>query len=137
MSTSQQNKENVAAFYAKAAEGDAAAAFGMLLDLFAPDFVVHEAPVAPWGGDYHGREAMIGVYNNLAAFLDPTQMRVLDIVSEGDTVVVLFLAPFRASADADPVPIHVSEWYSFTDGKVTDVRVFYWETPAVEAVSAN
>ena len=137
MSDSQQNKAKVAAFYAKAAEGDAAAASAMLLDMFAPDFVVHEAPVAPWGGDYRGREAMIGLLTNLAAFLDPTQMKVVDIVSEGDVVAVLFLASFRPSVDADPVQIHMSEWYTFTDGMVTDIRVFYWETPAVEPTSAK
>jgi ketosteroid isomerase-like protein len=122
------NRQRLESLFATARAGDAQQAFGMLVDMCAPDLVVHEPPFVPWGGDYHGREAFLELFAHIAQFTDPSSMEVVEMVAEGDRVIVLMSGSFR-SADGQTAPVLLSEWYSFRDGRVVEIRPFYWDVP--------
>ncbi|MFG1608573.1 nuclear transport factor 2 family protein [Actinoplanes sp. NPDC049265] len=121
------NKSKITDVYEKAAAGAVEESFRLLLDLFDPDVDIHETPITPWGGEFHGRDEMIEMFSKLSTYLGPEPIKIRGIFGEEDSVVVRFLGNFKADPDAEPVSIDVVEWYTFRDGLIVDLRVFYWE----------
>ena len=101
-------------------------------DCVSDDFVLHEPPSLPYGGDYHGHEESArlgavlsevweGTDNVEVTLLDAGDDRVLSLV-EGDVV---------ARATGTPVSLRIAEIHTIRDGKIVDARVFYWDTAEV------
>jgi ketosteroid isomerase-like protein len=129
VSTGAANKRRLVELFDTVRAGDVEKALGLLIDVCDPDLVVHEPPFTPWGGDYYGRDAFLGLFAEIATSIDFSQIEVLEAVGEGDKVVMLMRAPVRGAPEAEPMSLLASEWYSFKDGRVVDIRPFYWEIP--------
>jgi ketosteroid isomerase-like protein len=131
LNNESSNRERLEALFKAASAGEGERAFGMLVDMCAPDIVVHEPPFVPWGGDYEGRAEFLQLFALIAQHIDPTKMVVLHMVGDDESVVVLMRGEFRSNRDADPVPVLLSEWYTFRNGQVVEIRPFYWSVPSL------
>ena len=128
MSTAE-NKAKILAFYDLAASGEVEKAFQTLLGSLDAEVVVHESPLVPWGGDYEGVEAFVGVLPMIAAHVDPSGWEVLEVIAEGDSVSARCSLPYRPAADGAFVRTMICEWFRFRDGRIIELWPLFFDVP--------
>ena len=104
-------------------------------DFFAgcsPDMVIHEASSMAVGGVYRGMEELGGLLGQLAGAYDMTTIQMDRIVADGDFVVAM--GNFK-TADHSYL-VKITEWWQIEDGKVVEVRPYYWDTQELNAAIA-
>ena len=99
---------------------------------FDDGIVVHEPESLPWGGVYQGRELVTGLMANIgdpASPIDAANLTVDQLIHTGAEVVAAVSFPWRG---ADPVPgqMRALEWFTVRAGKVTEIRIYLWDTAA-------
>ncbi len=94
-----------------------------------PDMVIHEASSMKVGGIYRGMEELGGLLGQLAGLYDMTTINMERIVA-GDEYVVA-MGSFMTADHSYQVKI--TEWWQIKDGKVVEVRPFYWDTQELNA----
>jgi ketosteroid isomerase-like protein len=103
---------------------------------FDDDIVVHEPESLPWGGVYRGRELVTGLMANIgdpASPIDAANLTIDNLIhtpdGDGHQVVAAVSFPWRG---AGPVPgrMRALEWFTVRGGKVTEIRVYLWDTAA-------
>lgn len=99
-----------------------------------PNVVVHQAGALPYSGEYHGVDGFMEMATLIGTTfeLDNLSRRVLDCGSES----VLFL-DLKFTSRATGKVGHTSnvEWYTFEDGKIIDINVYYKDAPLVAALT--
>ena len=116
--------------YACAQRGDTA---GIVAD-FHPDMVLHEAESLPWGGTYHGLEAVMTGLGAVFTTYDLSRLEVELVVAEGEWGISRIKLPHQSDPSQD---MSMSEHYRVVDGKIVEARVFYWDTAAVRAPASS
>lgn len=111
-------------FYRSTTAGDMADA----LECLAPDIVLHQAESLPYAGSHHGLAAAAAVAGQIAEVLDLAGMVVDDIVADGEHVVGLVRLPLRSDPSRE---MRLSEHSWVRNGKIAEVRAFYWDTAAL------
>lgn len=121
----ERNLAVAAALYVATGSGDWAAAERMLSD----DLVITEADTLPFGGTYRGRGALRELYDKVIPMLGNAEIAVKGITAGGEYVVyVLELVPPGGT------PIPLVELFRFdADGKVVEIRPYYFNSDAVKA----
>lgn len=128
----EQNKALVLELYDAISRGDAEYLFSAL----SPELELHEASSIAYGGIHRGLEEIGGLLGQLAGTFDMTNIQVERIVADGEFVVVM--ASFKTADHSFLVKI--SEWWQIQDGKVVEIRPYYWDTQELNkalAVSAK
>lgn len=98
----------------------------------APNLVIHEDGGMPYGGVYHGTSGfleMLGKIVKTYSDLDIKRLRVFD--GENDDISVQIRLRGTSAATGSPVEAMTSEIYTIVDGKLTELWVWYWNTPAI------
>jgi ketosteroid isomerase-like protein len=109
--------------------GDPISAVQALLDVCDPDVVLIEPDALPYGGTYHGPNALLEVLAQMAAFVpDMTQTTVETVIGAGDDVVVRMRMPWLAPGAEEVTEMPICEWWRFRDGKVVEIRPFLFDT---------
>jgi ketosteroid isomerase-like protein len=130
-STNAQTEETrrvVNAAYAAAMSGDNEAFVG-LMD---PDIILREADALPNAGVHHGVENVLQAIGAVFATFDVANLTIESIVADGEYGIGLITLPIRER----PGQTHaVSEVWQVRNGKVVEVRPFYWDTAALQAIS--
>jgi ketosteroid isomerase-like protein len=130
----------VRSVYRAFTSGDTALIDRTVRALFADDVVVHEAESLPWGGRYDGLDTVAAMTQGLAdpaAPIDAANLSVDELIVDesgapGTAHVIAAVSfPWRGTTT---VPMKALEWFTIRDGKVSEIRVFLWDTAA--AVSA-
>jgi len=129
-STAEQNKELIRGLYDAVRNADLEAFFAGC----SPDMVLYEAESMVVGGTYRGREEITGCLGQLVAAYDMTTIDLKRMVADDDYVVAM--ASFMTSG-ADPQEVKITEWWQIKDGKVIEVRPFYWDTEELNKVLAG
>jgi len=113
-------------FFASLAEGEAETAIAC----FHENAVIHEPASLPYGGDYGGREGFGRLY---AAVLSLFEFAIhsWDIRETGDEAVGILEATFTSPVTGRSLRTPVVELYEFTDGLISDVVVFPYDTAAI------
>lgn len=125
----ERNRQAVRAIHAAITGDDPASAFEIMQEVFDPDVVAYEPDSLPYGGVYRGLNDLLGMLGTaMGVHFDTPRIKLEDIVAEGDNVVTRWRYPFRMSANEPYVDVEVSEWMTFRDGKIIEVRPFYWDT---------
>ena len=110
-------------------------------DGFAPDAVMRISDSLPYGGSHRGRDAIKGMLTKLVTtrtpMVLPDKIVVKRMLEQGDQIAVepdfLWLAP----GASEPIRMSAVEWFVFSDGRVTEMQVGYWDTAAcVRAMDA-
>jgi ketosteroid isomerase-like protein len=122
VSTSPQtNKMLVLGALEKAIGGDIDAFVATL----APDIQVHEPDYLPYGGTYHGPDGFLELLGEATKILDLGSMKVLTASADEDRVILLMRADLVGTGD----PMLVTEHWTISGDRITDVRVFWFGLP--------
>lgn len=116
------------AFY-EAASTNPEVAIGLLVELMSRDVVVHESPLVPWGGEYHGVQEFLGALAQISTYVEASTWEVVDIVAEADSVVSRCRVSYRPTSDSEPVRVMLCEWFCFRDGKIVEVWPMFFDVP--------
>jgi ketosteroid isomerase-like protein len=102
---------------------------------FAPDAVLRISDSLPYGGTHASRKVILTM---LLGFVTPTttpiirpeQIKIERVVEEGDSIVAKAVFPWLAPGASKPIPMSAFEWFTFRDGRISEMVVSYWDTAA-------
>jgi ketosteroid isomerase-like protein len=120
--TAQSNIDTVRQVYAAMADGDAAAAMAH----FHETMVLIEPESLPYGGTYKGLGEVGAAIGAIAQYVDLAGLKVGRVLADDDTAVAYVTATWR-NPDGTTQEIPMRECYQFSDSKITEMRVFYWD----------
>jgi ketosteroid isomerase-like protein len=112
---------------------------------FASDAVLRISDSLPYGGTHAGRKVILdmlmGFVTTTAPIIRPEQIKIESVVEQGDSIVAKAVFPWLAPGANKPIPMSAFEWFTFRDGRVTQMLVCYWDTAAclaaMQAVAAK
>jgi hypothetical protein len=116
---SLRNRQIVVDFYAAGVRGDLEAFVSYMSD----DFVLYEPPFLPYGGAYHGKQAMLEGFAKIGEYLDVSGLEVDHLVADGEHVIGILRAPDRATGEL----VLIAEESTLRRGKIVEMRVFFHE----------
>nr|WP_229900111.1 nuclear transport factor 2 family protein [Streptomyces hiroshimensis] len=119
-----------------AAGGPGRAAFGLLAPYFAPDVVLHQADALPYGGTWRGHRGIQDNMLAMAATWELFEFAEQEFLAAGETTVVRTRVRARARATGRELTFPILQTITFKDGRIAEVRPFYWDTQAVAAACA-
>jgi ketosteroid isomerase-like protein len=126
----KRNLAVVEALYGATGSGDWAKAATMLTD----DFVVTEAGTLPFAGTYRGAEGLKTLFATVMGDSGVTGWEVKSITAGGDCVVyvldLIFDGPPAGRAE-------IAEAFWLRDGKVREIRPFYFDPRPMTAAIAG
>jgi ketosteroid isomerase-like protein len=129
--TEEQNSQSVQALFAATGAGDWEAAESMLT----ADFFVTEADTLPFAGVYRGPGALRKLFEIVMGSAGVVGLDIHQITSGGDRVVALLDLLLEGTP---PVRVALAETFRFREGKVCEIRPYYYDqTPILSAVAAR
>jgi ketosteroid isomerase-like protein len=139
------NRAILERFYSALRNKDADEVRSSIEEGFAPDAVNRISDSLPYGGTHAGREAILNLFaefmTTTTPIIPPEQITVERMVEEGDSIVAKVVFPWLAPGANEPIQMWASEWYTFRDGRVSEMVVSYWDTAAclaaMQAAAAN
>jgi ketosteroid isomerase-like protein len=120
--SAQSNIDTVRQVYAAMADGDAAAAMAN----FHETMVLIEPESLPYGGTYKGLGEVGAAIGTIAQYVDLAGLKVSRVLADDDTAVAYVTATWR-NPDGTTQEIPMRECYQFSDSKISEMRVFYWD----------
>ena len=99
--------------------------------------VTAEAPGLPYGGDYIGGDGFISLFAAIAKDFDLTVNSWTVTDTAGDGVLAEMTATLRAKRSGRSLDTRVMELYTFADGLLTSIDVFYKDTKAIADLLAD
>jgi ketosteroid isomerase-like protein len=124
--TEQQTRQFVDDLYAATGSGDWDKAATMLTD----DFFITEANMLPMAGVYRGRNALRELFGKVMGMMDVAALDHVQTTVGGDYAVSILSFRF---ADPALAPAHLCELFRFRDGKVCEIRPYYFDPETVIA----
>lgn len=101
---------------------------------FAPDAVLRISDSLPYGGTHAGRQVILtmlmGFVTTTEPIIRPEQIKIEQMVEEGDSIVAKAVFPWLAPGAREPIPMSAYEWFTFRGGRVSEMVVSYWDTAA-------
>ncbi|WP_405621293.1 nuclear transport factor 2 family protein [Streptomyces sp. NBC_01511] len=119
-----------------AAGGPGEATFDVLAPFFAPDVVLWQADALPYGGIWRGHAGMERFFLAMAGVWDSFDLVEQRFLATGETSVVHTDIHARARATGRELRFPILQTITVTDGRIAEVRPFYWDTAAVAAACA-
>ncbi|MEU4967262.1 nuclear transport factor 2 family protein [Streptomyces smyrnaeus] len=116
-----------------AAGGPGTASFAPLAPFFAPDVVLHQAAGLPYGGTWHGHAGMERFFLEMSRVWESFDITDQEFLATGATMVVLSRIHARARATGREVVFPILQTINVRDGRIAEVRPFYWDTAAIAA----
>ncbi|MCP9490297.1 MAG: nuclear transport factor 2 family protein [Solirubrobacteraceae bacterium MAG38_C4-C5] len=116
-----------------AAGGPGMASFEIVAPFFAPDVVLHQAEALPYGGTWRGHEGMERFFVAMSKTWESFDMVEQEFLATGDTAVVLTKVHARSRATGSELDFPILQTLDVKDGRITEVRPFYWDTVAIAA----
>jgi ketosteroid isomerase-like protein len=99
------------------------------------DFFVTEAATLPYAGVYRGKGALKELYTKVMSMMDVADLKIHETTVGHDYAVTLLDMVFAGSP---PVSAPLAEMFRFRDGKVCEIRPYYFDTtPIVKACEAK
>jgi uncharacterized protein len=119
-----------------AAGGPGAASFSTLEPFFAPDVELRQADSLPYGGNWRGHAGLERFFLAMSATWDRFEIVEQTILSDTDPLVALNHIHARSRATGRELEFPILQTITVTDGRITEVRPFYWDTAAITAACA-
>ncbi len=114
-----------------AAGGAGQASFATLAPFFAPDVVLHQADALPYGGTWRGHDGLERFFVEMSRTWDVFEMTEQDFLADTSPLVVLTHVRARARSTGRELRFPILQTIRVADGRITEVRPFYWDTAAV------
>lgn len=119
-----------------AAGGPGVANFDTLAPYFARDVVLHQAEALPYGGIWRGHDGMEQFFVAMAETWQAFEMVDQQFLSTSGIAVVLTQVHARARATGQELDFAILQTIRVVDGRISEVRPFYWDTAAIAAACA-
>ncbi|WP_174185897.1 nuclear transport factor 2 family protein [Nocardia barduliensis] len=116
-----------------AAGGPGNASFELLAPYFHPSVVLHQAEHLPYGGIWRGHEGLERFFRAMSDTWEVFDLRDQRFLATGETAVVHTEVHARARATGRELAFAILQTLTFVDGRIAEVRPFYWDTAAVAA----
>ncbi|MCE6997342.1 nuclear transport factor 2 family protein [Saccharothrix sp. S26] len=114
-----------------AAGGPGGASFTPLAPFFSPDVVLHQAAALPYGGIWQGHEGIERFFLAMHRTWDVFEMVDQTFLTDTSPLVVLTRVRARARATGRAIDFPILQTITVEDGRITEVRPFYWDTAAI------
>ncbi len=114
-----------------AAGGPGEASFDLLAPFFAPGVELHQADALPYGGTWRGHDGMTRFFLAMGRVWETFDMVEQEFLATGETAVVLTQVRARARATGRELGFPILQMVTVDDGRITEVRPFYYDTQAV------
>ncbi len=97
------------------------------------DFFITEADPLPFAGVYRGKTALRELFTKVMGMMDVAGLNRVQTTSGGDYDVTILSFEF-----VDPAlqPAHLCELFRFRDGKVCEIRPYYFDPATIVAACA-
>jgi ketosteroid isomerase-like protein len=119
-----------------AAGGPGKASFELLAPFFAADVELHQAAALPYGGTWRGHDGLARFFRRMGEVWEAFDMVEQEFLATGETAVVLTRVRARARATGRELAFPILQTITVKDGRITDVRPFYWDTMAIAEACA-
>ncbi|MBF6204463.1 nuclear transport factor 2 family protein [Streptomyces gardneri] len=119
-----------------AAGGPGSASFALLAPFFHPSVVLHQAENLPYGGTWRGHDGMERFFRAMSETWETFDLRDQRFLATGKTAVVHTEVHARARATGGELTFAILQTLTLVDGRIAEVRPFYWDTAAVAAACA-
>jgi ketosteroid isomerase-like protein len=116
-----------------AAGGPGVASFDLLAPFFASDVVLYQAEGLPYGGTWRGHAGMEQFFLAMTQTWEVFDMVDQEFLSTRATAVVLTHVHARGRATGRELDFPILQTIRIVDGRITEVRPFYWDTAAIAA----
>lgn len=104
-------------------------------EMLTDDFFVTEADSLPFAGVFRGKNALRELFTKVMSMMDVAGLDIVESTAGKDHVVTILSFRF---ADASLAPAHLCELYRFRDGKVCEIRPYYFDpAPIIAACEAK
>ncbi|MFJ2898062.1 nuclear transport factor 2 family protein [Streptomyces sp. NPDC087218] len=114
-----------------AAGGPGEASFDLLAPFFAPNVELHQADALPYGGTWRGHNGMTQFFLAMGQVWETFDMVEQEFFATGETAVVLTQVRARVRATGRELSFPILQTITVEDGRITEVRPFYWDTQAI------
>ena len=125
-------KESVEAIYAAFGRSD----IPYIVSQMAPEVFWRQSASAPWGGDYHGPEAVADFFAKLNELVETTGFEVEENVEADSQVITFGFYSSRNRATGKSSRARFVFRWQFEGGKVTRYESVLETAPIVEAATA-
>jgi ketosteroid isomerase-like protein len=119
--------------YAAEAEYFATGDFAPLRQFFAADFVLHQAEGLPFGGVWRGHDGLRRFFAEMSRTWAVFELGEQAFLGTTSPLVVLTNVRARARATGRELEFPILQTITVADGRITEVRPFYWDTAAIAA----
>lgn len=120
-----------------AAGGPGTASFTTLAPFFSPEVVLWQADALPYGGIWRGHEGLQRFFLAMSSTWDRFEMAEQTFLSETGPLVVLTRMNARARATGRELDFPILQTITVTEGRISEVRPFYWDTAAIADACAH
>ncbi|MFG2805653.1 nuclear transport factor 2 family protein [Streptomyces sp. DT199] len=120
-----------------AAQGPGEASFALLAPFFAADVELHQAAALPYGGIWRGHDGLARFIRRMGEVWEAFDMVEQEFLATGETAVVLTRVRARARATGRELAFPILQTITVKDGRITEVRPFYWDTMAIAEACAE
>ncbi|MBO6638216.1 MAG: nuclear transport factor 2 family protein [Roseitalea sp.] len=107
-----------------------------VLDGLHPDVDVIQVESLPYGGVYRGHDGFKRLLGDLDAAWQVFDVKPFEYLDAGEKIVVRMTCKATARASGRDIETEMQEVFSFRNGKVSEIKVFYWDTAKVRDVLA-
>lgn len=118
--------------YAAVSRGDWAA----VENFMAEDFVIHEPPSLPYGGEWRGKDALQRLYVHVMGYWTQPSVEWHELLGGEDNAVAL-LALSATSPAGERQTFEIAEVTRFENGKMASMRIHYFDTAAIRDLLAG
>lgn len=126
--TPQQMNAFIDELYAATGAGDWDKVASMVTD----DLVIDEAPGLPMAGRYSGRNALKDLYIDVFRMLQVESLEMIGRTFGGDHACCILKMHYGKGLE----PAELVEMFRFRDGKVAEIKPFYFDPAPVNAAAA-
>ncbi|MBN6039476.1 nuclear transport factor 2 family protein [Amycolatopsis sp. 195334CR] len=110
--------------------------FEPLAPFFAPDVVLHQADGLPYGGTWRGHDGLAAFFRAMGRTWAAFDLAEQEFLATTSPLVVLTRVRARARATGRELEFPILQTITVADGRITEVRPFYWDTAAIAAACA-
>ncbi|CAN1522405.1 SnoaL-like domain containing protein [Sphingomonadaceae bacterium] len=118
--------------YAHVQQGD----WDIVENFFADDFLIYEPPSLPYGGEWHGKDALRRLYAHVMAYWEAPKVEWIDLLGSETYTVALLHFSMTSRASGERFSQHVTEVTRFNSyGKMTEMRIHYFDAGEVARIA--
>jgi ketosteroid isomerase-like protein len=119
-----------------AAGGPGQASFDLLVPFFHTDVRLHQADALPYGGTWCGHDGMERFFLAMAQTWASFVMVDQEFLVDDGPAVIRTQVDATARATGRSLSFPIQQTVAVRDGRIIEVRPFYWDTAAIAAACA-